>query len=511
MTKKTPQLRICVIPYCNLRCVYCTTGGEGYAENLDVKMTREEIHQVLQASANIGFTNVKFTGGEPLLRPDIVDIIADTRTIQGIREIQLVTNGTLLTRHAIQLKEAGLDVITLSIDAAEPVSYKEIRGGNFKSVLHGLYNCQEIGLPVRINTVLMKRNLDQVEPLITLAGKTGASLKFLDLYNLQLGKESHDFWSREFYHFGELRQRLERMGGQFAGYEEAPGGIGAPLLEFRMPNGLQVVLKDATEGTYYADYCLGCNFYPCQDALISLRVTHDGRLKMCLIRNDNLLDILTPMRTGNTSEMKKIIKERFDILISSRFYPHKWEPKIITEGSTFGKSDSKSNVKDALLVEYQVCIMDASQLDSNIWQSGGVFIGLSVAGISLLIQTQVRDWGDFIVYVMLSAFGLFLLRIWKLLVNDWLRLISIEFLRMREIERQTGMELEGLIERDQNDADKAGSMDKLFEIRRLFPGKRIAGPHGVRKILNWLVWAIAGGWILLVAKQLIYWLFPVSP
>lgn len=95
--------------------------------------------------------------------------------------------------------------------------------------------------------------------------------------------------------------------------------------------------------------------------------------------------------------------------------------------------------REALLVEYEACLMDISQLDSDIWQAGSVFIGLSVIGFTLLLQTQAKTWGDFVVYVIVSAFGLALLRIWNRLVTGWLRLIHINFFRMREIEMILGM------------------------------------------------------------------------
>ena len=139
----------------------------------------------------------------------------------------------------------------------------------------------------------MRSNLEQVEPLMDLAYNVGASLKFLDLINMEIEDKNSDFWKQQYYHFRNLSKKLEQMGGEFTGYEDAPGGIGAPLLEYRMKNGLKVVLKDAAAGTYYSKSCLSCRFYPCQDALISLRVTHDGHLKRCLIRNDNIVNILT--------------------------------------------------------------------------------------------------------------------------------------------------------------------------------------------------------------------------
>ncbi len=269
MTKKTPPMRICVTPHCNLHCVYCTPEGEGYAENPNERMSREEINRIIQFSVDAGFTHFKFTGGEPLLRSDMADIINDTKQVSKVQEIQMVTNGILLERHANSLKSAGLDSITMSIDAADPELYERIRGGKLQLVLAGLQKCQQIKLPVRINTVLMKRNLNQVVPLITLAYETGASLKFLDLMDLGRVDGSFDFWKEEYYPFEQLVDLLEELGGKFIGLEETPGGIGAPCLEYRMPNGLQVVLKDSVRGTFYADYCSSCPLFPCQDALIS--------------------------------------------------------------------------------------------------------------------------------------------------------------------------------------------------------------------------------------------------
>ncbi len=334
MRKKTPQLRICVTPICNLHCIYCSPEGEGYGKNLDERMTREEINQIASICADVGFTHIKFTGGEPLLRHDIVDIISDTRKITGIKKVRMVTNGVLLARYATRIKEAGLDRITISIDAANPKDYAKIRRGRLDLVMAGLQKCQEIGLPVRINSVVMKNNLDQIQPLMNLARRAKASLKLLDLVDLQRGGNNYGFWRREYYHFGELHALLDAMGGKFVGYEKTPGGVGAPPLEYHMPDSLKVVIKDSTSGTCYATSCFKCKFYPCQDALISLRITHDGHLKMCLIRNDNLLNIIAPLRIGDIGTVKQLVQDRFDILTSAKYYPHKWQPKHLEVSSS---------------------------------------------------------------------------------------------------------------------------------------------------------------------------------
>jgi cyclic pyranopterin phosphate synthase len=292
-------------------------------------MTSEEINTVIKISTEeVGFTHIKYTGGEPLLRPDIFQLLEDTRRIGHVQDIQLVTNGTLLSRYAARLKNAGLDSITVSVDAADEETYRKIRGAQLSQVINGLRASKLAGLPIRINTVLMRSNADQVEGLMQLAIETGASLKFIDLMDVNNNPE---FWRKEFYPFAELRKTIERKALR-VGYEEAPGGIGAPLLWYVMPNGLDVLLRDASEGTCYIDSCrTTCRYYPCQDGCISLRLTHDGHLKRCLIRNDNLVNILAPLRNGDYDKVRKLIQESFDILTSATYYPRAWQPKIVKE------------------------------------------------------------------------------------------------------------------------------------------------------------------------------------
>jgi len=161
--------------------------------------------------------------------------------------------------------------------------------------------------------------------------------------------------------------------------------------------------------------------------------------------------------------------------------------------------------KDVLLVEYQVCLADASQLDADIWQSGTMFIALSVIAFSFLIQTQAKNWGDFVVYVLLSVFGLILLFIWHQLANGWLRLAHINFFRMREIESILGMQRERLIKfLDTGQADSQQDAELFSKFKKQFPGNKLGGPIGVQRILKWLTWFIISGWIILLIKQIMY-------
>lgn len=332
MQLNTPQLRVCVIPQCNLHCVYCRPGGEGYYENMHVCMSPDEIIAIISLCAKIGFTHIKLTGGEPLLRPDLAMIIETAKHIPGIHEIQMVTNGTLLAGRVAELYAAGLDWITVSLDAADAEAFRQIRKTDLSPILDALCECHDIGLPVRINMVVMKSNVDQIPHMIKLASDTGCSLKLLDLICLN-PNEDIDFWRQEFIHFDQVRPILEGLEATLVGLEEAPGGIGAPLTDYRLPSGLQVVVKDSTRGTYYHDSCKDCRNYPCQDALISVRVTHDGSLKRCLVRNDNLVALLPLLRSGRTDEVASEIRAVFNLMTESSYHPFAWNPGRLIERS----------------------------------------------------------------------------------------------------------------------------------------------------------------------------------
>jgi molybdenum cofactor biosynthesis enzyme MoaA len=96
-----------------------------------------------------------------------------------------------------------------------------------------------------------------------------------------------------------------------------------------MPNGVEVVLKDSTKGTYYHESCKECKFYPCQDAVISVRITHDGKIKRCLIRNDNLVPLLPLLRKGAMEECAISLGKVFKLMTESMYYPHMWSPEIL--------------------------------------------------------------------------------------------------------------------------------------------------------------------------------------
>jgi cyclic pyranopterin phosphate synthase len=310
---------------CNYRCQKCRPGGEGWAGEhcKEEELSADEIVQILKLANEVGFKHVKFTGGEPLLRRDICDIVSKTYKLNMFEDIQLVTNAYFLEEKAQALKEAGLSSITVSLDSVDAKKYAELTGvDGFPRVIAGLYECKKIGLPVTINSVIMKSNVNQLDGLIDIANQVGARLKLIDFMDVN----DADFWESQYAPFKPIRDDLEKRAVETKTLQP-PGGLGTPMPQYTLENGTKVLMRDATVGTNYHESCKNCVSYPCQDALISLRITHDGKLKRCLIRNDNLVDILEPLRAGNLTVVRERLYDSFKILSDAEYIPNAWKLK----------------------------------------------------------------------------------------------------------------------------------------------------------------------------------------
>ncbi len=156
--RKINYLRISVTDLCNLRCTYCMP-AEGIQKFLHSQiLSFEEIREVVEVGRDLGITKVRLTGGEPLVRKGIVDLVAMLSTIPGIEDLSMTTNGVLLPRFARSLKKAGLHRVNISLDAIDPVRFQQItRIGNVYDVLAGIEAAMDAGLrPIKINTVIIK-------------------------------------------------------------------------------------------------------------------------------------------------------------------------------------------------------------------------------------------------------------------------------------------------------------------------------------------------------------------
>lgn len=186
-------LRISVTDRCNLRCVYCMPAeGIELMNHKDI-LSFDEIVQVCQTAVKLGINKVRLTGGEPLVRKGIVDLVQMIANIDGISDLSLTTNGMLLSKYAQELKNAGLMRINISLDTLDPDEYARItRGGDIKKVIQGIVAAKNAGLyPVKLNAVVFDKNDKATrESLQMFAKKMNLELRFITQMSLETGEFS---------------------------------------------------------------------------------------------------------------------------------------------------------------------------------------------------------------------------------------------------------------------------------------------------------------------------------
>ncbi len=256
------NLRISLTSRCNLRCIYCHAEGE---VNPREEMSVEDLAELMQVGAKFGIKSIKFTGGEPLLRRGLLDIV---RSVPPGIESSMTTNGTLLAKLAAPLKEAGLARVNVSLDSLSPERYKSITGKDcLEDVLAGIDTAIEVGLtPVKLNMVLLEGiNEDELDDFMAFVrGKRDLILQVIELMEFNECKFHADVDSVE----QELDERATR--------------IVTRRMHHRKKYCLDGAEVEVVRPLHNTEFCAFCN---------RLRVTSDGKLKPCLLRSDNLVDI----------------------------------------------------------------------------------------------------------------------------------------------------------------------------------------------------------------------------
>lgn len=281
-------LRVSLTDRCNLRCNYCMPKS-GIADKLrheDI-LSLEEIYILIQEFALLGIDKVRFTGGEPLVRREIVSLIEKTSKIEGIKDISITTNGILLKKMAKDLKRAGLRRVNISLDTLNKDKYREItRGGILSKVLEGIDEAIKVGLnPIKINTVLIGGfNDNEIRDLVALT-KKGIDVRFIEL--MPIG-EAQNF-ARE--NFISTQKVLETLPELIPIKREDPS---SPANYYKLPN---------TKGKVGLINPISCKF--CEDCN-RIRLTSSGDLKLCLHSNREI-----PLRDAlrNKENLSEIIKD----------------------------------------------------------------------------------------------------------------------------------------------------------------------------------------------------------
>lgn len=286
--RRIDYLRISVTDRCNERCLYCMPEGyKGWAQRAD-HLTSDEIIRIAEAACGLGFRKFRLTGGEPLLRPDIVEIATRLWDLPAVQALGLSTNATRLAPMAAALRQAGLRSVNISLDALDPPTYRQITGGRLDSVLEGIDAALSAGFEVvKLNCVLMRGLTEsQLWPLARFAARRGMPVRFIELMPLS----SADVLANEnFLSVGEAMAIFEAR-ERLVPDPDARLGHG-PAKYYRLEKtGARVGFIGAMTAPHF---CETCN---------KLRLTADGKLRPCLGRHGEL-DLLATLRNdGNIAE-----------------------------------------------------------------------------------------------------------------------------------------------------------------------------------------------------------------
>jgi cyclic pyranopterin phosphate synthase len=295
-------LRISLLDRCNLQCQYCMPAGltMAYVQRQDW-LTRQELGQLLrEVFIPLGLSRFRLTGGEPLLRPDLVDIVADMAAMPGTQDLALTTNGVLLAAKAPALWQAGLRRLNISLDSLDPQVFQQLTGGQdrWHQVWEGIQVAHGLGFaPLKLNVVVIPGVNDQeVLALAGLSRDRPWHIRFIEF--MPIGN-AHLFADRGWVDSATLRQRIRQHWGLEPGQVRGNG----PADVFQIPGALGTVgfISQMSEC-----FCDRCN---------RLRLSADGWLRPCLLNETGQIDLKTPLRQG---EPLSFLRQRVADLVAAK-------------------------------------------------------------------------------------------------------------------------------------------------------------------------------------------------
>ena len=266
--REITYLRISITDECNLRCLYCMPEDEGCLAKDSSLMSADEIVEITAEAVKLGISKVRITGGEPLIRPDVIDICRRISSLPGVKELAVTTNGMLLKDLAYPLKEAGVSRLNISLDTLQTEKYTKItRKGNFQDVAEGIRLAAKAGLtPIKINTVLIGGFNDcEIRDFGELTRTDNVEVRFIEL--MPIGAcaafPKHAFVKGDVV-LKEIPELVEAENSGVARMYQYPDGCG------------RIGIISAVN----QHFCLSCN---------RIRLTCDGKIKPCLHSKEEVL------------------------------------------------------------------------------------------------------------------------------------------------------------------------------------------------------------------------------
>lgn len=274
-------LRLSITDRCNLRCVYCMPEEGLPFFPTDSVLSAAEIIQLVKNFADLGIKKVRLTGGEPLLRKDVLEIVQGIRAISAIEDIAVTTNGLALKRLAKPLREAGVDRLNISLDTFDANKYRTItRGGNVKQVLKGIEEATAAGFDqIKINTVVIHgQNDNEIIDFLRYTLEHPVNVRFIEF--MPISEEKNQIWQRDYVGVDKVFDVCHEQGWSYKALPHLKGN--GPSENFQLEN---------AQGSFGLIHPISCNFC---ESCNRLRITADGCIKSCLYWDDeaNIRDVI---------------------------------------------------------------------------------------------------------------------------------------------------------------------------------------------------------------------------
>ena len=278
-------LRISLIDHCNLRCVYCMPLSGLHFARADELLTPPELERVARAAAAVGFRKIRLTGGEPTLRPDLIEIVERLGRVSELRDLAMTTNGILLPRLAARLASAGLRRVNIHLDTLHPGRLQRLmRFGTVEEIWAGIEAAEAVGLrPLKLNVVVTRGyNDEDVVELARLTQQHDWHVRFIELMPLG-GGECARLAVSQYVSNKDTRRRIEEALGPLQSLPDQHPSDESQNFRLRDGAGVIGLISPVSQ-----PYCGTCN---------RMRLTADGKFHLCLL-NDDEMDLRRLLRAG---------------------------------------------------------------------------------------------------------------------------------------------------------------------------------------------------------------------
>lgn len=299
--RRIEYLRVSVTDHCNYRCVYCRPFSGGRRGHCDGLLSVVEMARAIRLFSELGVYKVRLTGGEPLVRRDVMRLVGMIAALPGVVDLSLSTNGHLLERLAEPLRRAGVSRVNISLDSLKPETFSRItRGGDVRRVISGVDAAVAAGLqPVKLNMVVLKGvNDPEIESMLDFAAERGADLRFIE--TMPVGPPGETSMSR-YYPASRILDRVRKHSGSRLIPQKPEAGAGPARCYLLSDNTAKIGVISAIS----RHFCDGCN---------RVRLTAGGELVLCLGRRDRV-SLRDSLRLGDSDET---VRSRIRLAIAGK-------------------------------------------------------------------------------------------------------------------------------------------------------------------------------------------------